>query len=111
MQLKLAALATVAVTTLAAAIPSPSNQCNTGSLECCQSVQTGQSVSSGSLATLIFILGIKEQDLTGLVGVTCSPISVIGAVETSCSAQSVCCTNNSFNGVLALGCTPVNTNL
>ncbi|KAF8204671.1 hydrophobin-251 [Pholiota molesta] len=30
---------------------------------------------------------------------------------TSCSAQPVCCTNDSFNGVVALGCTPININL
>jgi hypothetical protein len=86
MQFKLAALTAVAVATLAAATPTrrtdsgPSNQCNTGSIECCQSVQTA---GSSSVAALLGLLGIVVQDVTALVGVTCSPISVIGAGGTS----------------------------
>ncbi|KAF5326970.1 hypothetical protein D9619_004102 [Psilocybe cf. subviscida] len=111
MQFKLAALTTLAVVTLAAATPTgtaPSNQCNTGSLQCCNSVQAAD---SKSIAGLLSLLGIVVGSLTGQVGVTCSPITVIGASGTSCSAQPVCCTNNSFNGVVALGCTPINLNL
>ncbi|KAF5327368.1 hypothetical protein D9619_004460 [Psilocybe cf. subviscida] len=114
MQFKLAALATVTVATLAAATPTrrndsgPSNQCNTGSIECCQSVQTA---GSSSVASLLGLLGIVVSDVTALVGVTCSPITAVGVGGTSCSAQPVCCTNNSFNGVVALGCTPININL
>ncbi|KAF5326971.1 hypothetical protein D9619_004101 [Psilocybe cf. subviscida] len=111
MQFKLAALTTLAVVTLAAATPTgtaPSNQCNTGSLQCCNSVQAA---NSKSIAGLLSLLGIVVGSITGQVGVTCSPITVIGASGTSCSAQPVCCTNNSFNGVVALGCTPINLNL
>ncbi|KAF5327236.1 hypothetical protein D9619_004769 [Psilocybe cf. subviscida] len=112
MQFKLAALTTtLAIVTLAAATPTgtdPSNQCNTGSAQCCNSVQNADSKSIASLLTL---LGIVAGSLTGQVGVTCSPITVIGASGTSCSAQPVCCTNNTFNGVVALGCTPININL
>ncbi|KAF8204755.1 hydrophobin-315 [Pholiota molesta] len=112
MQFKLA-FATLALATLAAANPlrrdsSPSNQCNTGSLQCCNSVQ---SATSPSIATLLGLLGVVVQGITGQVGVTCSPITVIGASGTSCSEQPVCCTDNSFNGVVALGCTPINLNL
>ncbi|KAF5310912.1 hypothetical protein D9619_007759 [Psilocybe cf. subviscida] len=113
MQFKLAAFTTVAaVATLAAATPTggsgPSNQCNTGSLQCCNSVQNAD---SKSIAGLLSLLGIVVGTITGQVGVTCSPITVIGASGTSCSAQPVCCTNNSFNGVVALGCTPINLNI
>ncbi|GAB88060.1 hypothetical protein GORBP_124_00010, partial [Gordonia rubripertincta NBRC 101908] len=45
------------------------------------------------------------------IGLTCDPISVIGIGGNSCTAQPVCCENNNFNGVVALGCTPVNLNL
>ncbi|KAF9558360.1 fungal hydrophobin [Agrocybe pediades] len=96
---------------VANAIPrtdSPSNQCNTGSIQCCNSVQ---SASSSSVAGLLGLLGVVVGSVTGLVGVTCSPISVIGIAGNSCSAQPVCCTNNSFNGIIALGCTPINLNL
>jgi hypothetical protein len=86
MQFKLAfAFATLALTTLAAANPlrrdsSPSNQCNTGSLQCCSSVQ---SATSPGIATLLGLLGVVVQGVTGQVGVTCSPITVIGASGTS----------------------------
>ncbi|KAF5329810.1 hypothetical protein D9619_009336 [Psilocybe cf. subviscida] len=97
MQFKLAALTTLAVATLAAATPTgtdPSNQCNTGSLECCNSVQ---SANSPSIAGLLGLLGIVAGTLTGQVGVTCSPITAIGLGGSSCSAQPVCCTNNTFS--------------
>ncbi|KAF5310747.1 hypothetical protein D9619_007785 [Psilocybe cf. subviscida] len=115
MQFKLAAFTTIAaMATLAAATPTggsgPSNQCNTGSLECCQSTQDSKSID-GTLLGLLTLLGVNVGSLTALVGVTCSPISVVGISGTSCSAQPVCCTNNSFNGVVALGCTPINLNL
>ncbi|KAF9483032.1 fungal hydrophobin [Pholiota conissans] len=84
------------------------NQCNTGSLQCCSSVQ---SASSSLVAVLLGLLGVVAGDLTGQVGVTCSPITVVGASGTSCSEQPVCCTGNTFNGVIATGCTPVNINV
>ncbi|KDR81102.1 hypothetical protein GALMADRAFT_60808 [Galerina marginata CBS 339.88] len=86
----------------------PASQCNTGGLQCCNSVQAA---NSPSLATIFALLGIVVGSVTGQVGVTCSPITVIGAGGNSCSAQPVCCSNNSFNGAVALGCTPVNINL
>ncbi|PPQ89209.1 hypothetical protein CVT25_001278 [Psilocybe cyanescens] len=107
------AVFTLALPILAAAnaIPrtdSPSNQCNTGTLSCCNSVQ---SATSSSIAGLLGLLGVVVGTVTGLVGVNCSPISVIGVGGNSCTAQPVCCTNNSFNGLIALGCTPINLNL
>ncbi|KAF9558361.1 fungal hydrophobin [Agrocybe pediades] len=86
----------------------PSNQCNTGTLNCCNSVQ---SASSSSVAGLLGLLGIVVGDVTGLVGLNCSPINVIGISGNSCSAQPVCCTGNTFNGLITLGCSPINLNL
>nr|BAB84545.1 hydrophobin-251 [Pholiota nameko] len=110
---KMSAFATLALATLAAATPtrrndSPSNQCNTGSLQCCNSLQ---SANSASLAGLLGLLGVVVGTITGQVGVTCSPITGVGVSGTSCSEQPVCCTNNAFNGVIALGCSPININL
>ncbi|TFK66083.1 fungal hydrophobin, partial [Pluteus cervinus] len=79
--------------------------CNTGSIQCCNSVQDSSSTIVTSLAGL---LGISLGSITGLVGVTCSPLSVIGVGSNSCSQQPVCCENNSFNGILALGCNSIN---
>ncbi|THU75280.1 fungal hydrophobin [Dendrothele bispora CBS 962.96] len=85
----------------------PASQCNTGPVQCCNSVQ---SASDPAVAKQLALLGVVAQDVNALVGVTCTPISVIGVGGNSCSAQPVCCENNSFNGVVALGCTPVNLN-
>ncbi|PPQ91617.1 hypothetical protein CVT25_012798 [Psilocybe cyanescens] len=102
----------LALATLAAANPvrrnEPASQCDTGDIQCCNSVQAAD---SSSIAGLLSLLGVVVQDVTALVGVNCSPISVIGVGGNSCTAQPVCCTNNSFNGLIALGCTPINLNL
>ncbi|KAF4621216.1 hypothetical protein D9613_000092 [Agrocybe pediades] len=114
MQFKLATalafvtLAAATVTPVRRTGTEPASQCNTGDLQCCSSVQ---SASSPSVAGLLGLLGIVVGSVTGLVGATCSPISAIGIGGNSCSAQPVCCSNNTFNGVVALGCTPVNLNL
>ncbi|PPQ73245.1 hypothetical protein CVT26_015055 [Gymnopilus dilepis] len=84
------------------------NECTTGTLQCCNSVQKG---NNSTVALLFGLLGVVNPDPNGLVGVTCSPLSVIGVGGSSCSAQPVCCTGNSFNGLLVLGCTPVNINV
>ena len=89
MQFKVFALLAVGATaTLAAATgSSPSNQCNTGSAQCCQS--TGQA-SDPSISNLLGLLGIAVQGVTALVGVTCSPITVIGVSGTSWSVTGYC---------------------
>lgn len=89
MQFKFAALTTLAVATLAVATPArrndgsgPSNQCNTGTLQCCDSTQTAASASS-SLLGLLGLLGVVVGSVTGLIGVTCSPITAVGISGTS----------------------------
>ncbi|KAF8153770.1 fungal hydrophobin-domain-containing protein [Crassisporium funariophilum] len=109
-------LSALALVTLAAATPTrrtgepttPASQCNTGDLQCCNSAQAANSPAA---AGLLALLGVVVQDVTALVGITCSPITAIGVGGNSCSAQPVCCSNNSFNGIVAIGCTPVNINL
>ncbi|TFK43805.1 fungal hydrophobin-domain-containing protein, partial [Crucibulum laeve] len=93
MQFKLASLATVAIATLAVATPTPRDVCSTGTVQCCNSVQAA---SSTGVAALLGLLGIVVQDVTALVGVNCTPISVIGIGGNSCTAQTVCCKDNSF---------------
>ncbi|KAL4262258.1 Hydrophobin [Pleurotus pulmonarius] len=99
---------TVTVTATHAPTSTPVSECNTGSIQCCNSVQAASSPAVGLLAGL---LGIVLGPLTGLVGLTCSPLSVIGIGSNSCSAQTVCCTGNSFNGLIVLGCSPINLSL
>ncbi|KAF5348084.1 hypothetical protein D9758_010063 [Tetrapyrgos nigripes] len=100
----ISALATLAVAT----DPTPASQCNTGGLQCCNNVQT---TPTGVVPGLLKLLGIVLGAVDVPIGVTCNPISVIGIGGDSCTAQPVCCENNSFNGVVALGCSPVNLNL
>ncbi|GLB42536.1 putative hydrophobin [Lyophyllum shimeji] len=83
------------------------SQCNTGDIHCCNSVQEADHPSVGGLAGL---LGIALGPITGQVGLTCNPISVLGAGGNSCSAQPVCCTGNSFSGLIVVGCSPININ-
>ncbi|KAF9480561.1 hydrophobin-251, partial [Pholiota conissans] len=88
-----------------AIMPRQVGNCNTGSIQCCQSTQ---SASVTTLTELSSLLGLALPDITGLIGLTCSGINVLGIGGTSCSAQPVCCNNNSFGGLIALGCTPLN---
>ncbi|TFK93196.1 hypothetical protein K466DRAFT_658658 [Polyporus arcularius HHB13444] len=69
---------------------------------CCQS--TGDA-SDSAIAALLASLGIT--DVTGLVGVGCSAITVIqvGSCE---SANTVTCTDNSHAGLVSLDCVPIN---
>ncbi|KDQ60486.1 hypothetical protein JAAARDRAFT_109771, partial [Jaapia argillacea MUCL 33604] len=81
------------------------SQCNVGTLNCCNSVQDSTSLGVTSLAGL---LGIDLSGITGLVGLTCSPISVLGVGNGgACTASPVCCENNSFGGLISLGCVPI----
>ncbi|KAI9455832.1 hydrophobin 2 [Boletus coccyginus] len=79
------------------------SQCNTSDQYCCnQQITQYTSAVSGVLGVL------NGLNLAG--GATCSPISVIGVAGNSCTQQPVCCSNNNFNGLVNVGCTPINVN-
>eukprot|EP00753_Platysulcus_tardus_P009143 PLAT1827.2.p3 GENE.PLAT1827.2~~PLAT1827.2.p3 ORF type:complete len:112 (-),score=0.92 PLAT1827.2:121-456(-) len=106
---KLSLTVTSALAILAVATPTPNTapagQCTTGELQCCQSVQAA---TDPSLTNLLGSLGIIVGDITGLVGLTCSSINVIGVGSgNECTANPVCCTNNAWGGLISLGCAPV----
>ncbi|KAF5337449.1 hypothetical protein D9757_010333 [Collybiopsis confluens] len=103
MQFK-AAFVTAAIASLAAASPAPRGTCSTGPIQCCNSVQSASNPVVGLLAGL---LGIVLGDLTAQVGITCSPISVIGVGGGGCKAQTVCCQDNSHGGLISIGCLPI----
>ncbi|THU88222.1 fungal hydrophobin [Dendrothele bispora CBS 962.96] len=81
-------------------------QCSTGGTYCCQ--RTSKAGLEGLLLGLLGILGIHP-DVT--IGVSCSPLSIIGIGGNSCSQQPVCCDKNLLNGGIATGCSPININL
>ncbi|KAK0472764.1 hydrophobin 2 [Armillaria novae-zelandiae] len=102
---------TIAVLTLpalasATALPRGEGSCSSGTLQCCQSVQDP---SSTPVQTVLAPLGVNLGDLTADVGLTCDPITVIGAGSNPCSTQAACCTGKDYNnGLAVLGCIPVN---
>ncbi|KAK0442719.1 hydrophobin [Desarmillaria tabescens] len=82
----------------------------TGNAQCCDSTQSPTDLDSG-VQTLLGLLGVVIGDITGDVGVTCTPITVLGVGGTGCNNQVVCCDDSSFNGLVALGCNPINISL
>ncbi|KAG7439269.1 hydrophobin-251 [Guyanagaster necrorhizus] len=106
---RLSAFTLLALPLLATATVLPrQDTCASGTAQCCNSVQSS---SSSIVQTLLGLLGIAVGSVTGNVGLTCDPITVIGVGGTDCSNQPVCCTDNSYNGIVALGCTPINVGL
>ncbi|KDQ22759.1 vegetative mycelium hydrophobin 2 expressed in monokaryotic and dikaryotic micelia [Pleurotus ostreatus PC15] len=93
----------------ATAIPrTDTPSCSTGSLQCCSSVQKA---SDPLVGIIVALLGIVLGPLDLNVGLTCSPITVIGVGGTSCTQQTVCCTGNNFDGLIVAGCSPINIGL
>ncbi|KAI0076944.1 fungal hydrophobin [Panus rudis PR-1116 ss-1] len=109
---RLAVFTTITLSALAAATPAPivarggepASTCSTGPVQCCNSVQ--QSNNPGT-AALLGLLGVVVQGVAVPIGITCSPISVIGAGGAGCNAQTVCCQDNSHGGIVSVGCVPV----
>ncbi|TDL20386.1 fungal hydrophobin [Rickenella mellea] len=98
---------------LALAVPTPdAPQCNTGTLQCCQSFQarllTSPSTSSSSAESSSWddLLDVVTQGTALPIGVGCTPINVIGAGGGSnCNTQPVCCQNT--GGAFAINCAPI----
>ncbi|KAI0713753.1 fungal hydrophobin-domain-containing protein [Earliella scabrosa] len=102
---RLAVFSALAFAAGALAVPAPSGSCNTGPVQCCNSLEEADSAAGSAILSLI---GIAVQDVTAKVGLGCSPISVIGAgTGSACSAQPVCCQNNSVGGLISIGCVPI----
>ncbi|KAF9477852.1 hydrophobin [Pholiota conissans] len=105
---KLALFTVASMAIFAAAAPSGGleNSCNTGPVQCCNSFTESD---APVISALLALVGVKAGDVTGQVGLQCSPLTVVGLGSgSSCTSQPVCCENNSFNGVVAVGCSPIN---
>ncbi|KAI0371977.1 fungal hydrophobin [Pilatotrama ljubarskyi] len=73
------------------------SQCNTGSIQCCNSVQ---STSSKDAGTLLDLLGLVVGPVDTLVGINCTPIPILGVAEgASCKQQP--------GSLISLGCAPI----
>ena len=50
---------------------------------------------SAAAAGILSVVGVGVQDVTGMIGLQCSPLTVVGVgAGSSCSQQPVCCQNN-----------------
>ncbi|KAI0749867.1 fungal hydrophobin-domain-containing protein [Daedaleopsis nitida] len=82
---------------------SSNGSCNTGPVQCCQQVsQANDNVISSILG---FLNIVTHPD--ALIGLQCSPLSVVGAGGGSCRQRTVCCENNSHGGLISIGCIPI----
>ncbi|PIL27543.1 hypothetical protein GSI_10694 [Ganoderma sinense ZZ0214-1] len=98
-------LVTLSIALLAAAAPQANNSpCSVGSVQCCQSTETAGSPTGTFLTAL---LGIVAPDATSVLGINCSPISAIGIGRSACSANAVCCEDNSVSTLISVGCVPM----
>ncbi|PFH49508.1 hypothetical protein AMATHDRAFT_63114 [Amanita thiersii Skay4041] len=102
-------LLTLPIFSLAASIPRGGPTCSTGEQQCCNHVQNVQNLDRG-LEAFLSLIQVDVSQLTGSVGVQCDPVAVLGVSGQSCNQQTVCCDRNNFNGLVALGCNPVNGN-
>jgi hypothetical protein len=86
--------------------PGINNSCNGGTIQCCNSVTNANSSVRKAIEDLLGLVVAPNV----AVGLTCTPLSAVGLSSGTCSQQSVCCEDNSFNGVVAVGCSPININ-
>ncbi|KAF8886004.1 fungal hydrophobin-domain-containing protein [Infundibulicybe gibba] len=92
---------------LAAATAIPRDgDCNTGPIQCCNQVQSATPQALGLFQASLASFWGPSLGLSDL-----QPIERGGHWRQLCSAQPVCCTNNTFSGLIALGCMPININL
>ncbi|EAU81875.2 hypothetical protein CC1G_06086 [Coprinopsis cinerea okayama7 len=125
--------ALAAVSAVFAAPGATTEQCNGGEVQCCNSVQDANNLDSSVKKIITGLLHLDLKQITGQVGVTCTSVNVLGigggsswygfafsysyilasdwAIGVCSTQQKVCCTNNSFHGLIALGCTPINVSV
>ncbi|KAG1735588.1 fungal hydrophobin [Suillus paluster] len=85
-----------------------SSQCDTGTIQCCQS-----STSYSGAQSIFYELGLVDVAavVDAVVGLECSGITGVGT-SSGCTGtqQPLCCEDNKYNGVISLGCTPIGVN-
>ncbi|KAJ7449492.1 fungal hydrophobin [Mycena galericulata] len=100
---KLSVVVTSVLITLAAAIPTVTPVTPPTSDQCCQSVVSSSSTAAGQVLS---VLGIDLGDITVPVGLSCSPITVLGnscgGVTTRCDAPEI-----EWGGLIAINCIPI----
>ncbi|KAL5480432.1 hypothetical protein ACEPAI_1702 [Sanghuangporus weigelae] len=110
MFVKLTVFASLALLAVATPMPGgePASSCSTAPIQCCDSVQPA---GSDDASKELGLLGIIAQGLDVPIGLTCTPVTVVGTGSSGCSANPVCCEDNSHGGLVAIGCVPVDLSL
>ncbi|KAJ7204229.1 hydrophobin 2 [Mycena rebaudengoi] len=107
MRLKLSVTPISVLVTLAAATPARRNGVppvtSPESPQCCNSVVPSSSTAAGAVAALI---GLVIDDLNVDVGLSCSPITIIG---NNCGGTTVMCDTpeKEWGGLIAINCIPI----
>ncbi|RXW17024.1 hypothetical protein EST38_g8831 [Candolleomyces aberdarensis] len=87
------------------------DQCNSGYVACCNQVSEAKSTNE-STSYLLGLVGVDVGSLKGYVASNCSPVNVLALGSgASCSSQQVCCQDNYYNGLINVGCSPINASL
>ncbi|CAL1702800.1 unnamed protein product [Somion occarium] len=108
---------TVALVATVSAVPtypfSKRDQCNTGSVQCCNTIQPANAPEIAKL--LGGILPIVIQGTNTPIGVTCTPFNIGGAGGGgNCAATPSCCkeTRDAHDGTtVGIDCSPIITQL
>ncbi|KAI0653914.1 fungal hydrophobin [Cubamyces menziesii] len=100
------ACAPASTTTITVSAPAstPTGTCSTGPIQCCQSVGKA---SDPAFNALLGLLGVVIDGFDALLGLQCSPISIVGVGQSTCTANVVCCENNSVGSLISIGCIPI----
>ncbi|EJF60582.1 fungal hydrophobin-domain-containing protein [Dichomitus squalens] len=96
---------TVTITQTASG-PEPTSACTTGSIQCCDSTEA-VSATDPDAAAILGLLGVVVEGVDVLVGLSCSPLTVIGVGGGDCSSNVVCCEDNAYGGLISIGCVPI----
>ncbi|KAG6327186.1 hypothetical protein ID866_11903 [Astraeus odoratus] len=80
--------------------------CSNGNAYCCNQTFTA---NQASVTIIQALLGVVVNPIVGpLLGISCSPITVIGGVlQSTCTQQTVCCEGTQFNGLVNVGCNAI----
>ncbi|KAL0570359.1 hypothetical protein V5O48_011606 [Marasmius crinis-equi] len=87
---------------VAAAPQGNGDVCGSGTVQCCNSVQAAD---SPDVQKALGLVGAVVGDITAQVGLSCTPVSVLGKGGNKCTSQTACCVGNEFeDGAVIIGC-------
>ncbi|KAJ3571621.1 hypothetical protein NP233_g3647 [Leucocoprinus birnbaumii] len=119
--------AVAALVSAVAALPGgtlPAGSCSTGTQTCCNTLQSAdrqgfendvasainkQSGLGGLLSGLLGALTVADvlSNPDVQAGLSCVPVNVLGIGGNKCTQQVACCSGNTFNGLVNVGCSPL----